>query len=207
MKNKAFIVGCLIIAGIFAVIVQLILPAPAAAQAQMADSDAGISNAKIGVVNIQRIFQQCRTNAEYRQQAAEEQNQAIAELDKLSKEIEAQKAALRILKAGSTDYLELMQEILKKQGELEAQNEFIKQRFAFKDQQWTTKLYKDILGLINEVAAQKGLVLVLEQSDTQHLDSSNANELMLTIRTHKVLYSGGCLDITDEVMARLDADK
>ena len=33
------------------------------------------------------------------------------------------------------------------------------------------------------------------------------DELMLTIRTNKILYSSsGCVDITDDVMARIDAN-
>jgi Skp family chaperone for outer membrane proteins len=69
------------------------------------------------------------------------------------------------------------------------------------------KIYTDILRIVNEVAQQKGLDLVLEKNEPELLDSTPANELMLTIRTHKVLYSGGCVDITDEVIARLDAGK
>ena len=151
------------------------------------------------------VFQQCQTNAKYRQQATLEQEQALAELDRLTKEVEAQRAGLNTLKAGSSDYLQSMQDILTKQGELEAKREFTKQSFALKDQQWTTKIYKDVLRIIDEVAQQKGFDIVLEKNEPELLDSTPANELMLTIRTHKVLYSGGCQDITDEIIARLDA--
>ena len=51
---------------------------------------------------------------------------------------------------------------------------------------------------------EKGLDLVFENSEPE-LSALNANELELIMGTHKLLYSGGCLDITDEVMTRLDA--
>ena len=194
MKTKGFIL---------ALSISILLPL--AYQATQAQSGLNDTSSKMAVGSIQKIFQQCQTNAKYRQQATLEQEQALAELDRLTKEVEAQRAGLNTLKAGSSDYLQSMQDILTKQGELEAKREFTKQSFALKDQQWTTKIYKDVLRIIDEVAQQKGFDIVLEKNEPELLDSTPANELMLTIRTHKVLYSGGCQDITDEIIARLDA--
>ncbi len=197
MNTKVIVFGCLIVGVVFCM----------AYKSSRADSDIDIANTKIAVVSIQKIFQQCETNAKYIEQATAEQNQVVSELDKLSKEIEAQKAGLITLKSGTSDHLGLMQEMLRKQGELEAQREFAKQRIALKDLQWTVKLYKDILRIVNELAQQKGFDLVLERNEPESLDFSSINELMATIRTHKVLYGGGCQDISDEVIARLDVGK
>ena len=57
-----------------------------------------------------------------------------------------------------------------------------------------------------EVAKKKKLDLVLEKNELE-FPSANASELMMEIRTHKVLYSSGCVDLTDEVIATLDEDK
>jgi Skp family chaperone for outer membrane proteins len=56
------------------------------------------------------------------------------------------------------------------------------------------------------VAKEKGLDIVLEK-DEPEFPLSNYTELMTVISTHKVLYSSGCVDISDEVMARLDAEQ
>ncbi len=161
---------------------------------------------KIGVVSIRRIFRDCKRNVRYRQEATAEQDKIIAELDKLRKEIEAEEAGLRTLKAGSSDYLELMKGILEKQASLQALQEFHKQQLAMKDQRWTEQLYTDILRETGEVAKQKGLDIVFE-NDEPELPALSAQELMMAIRTHKVLYSGGSLDITNEVMNRVDVEK
>jgi len=68
------------------------------------------------------------------------------------------------------------------------------------------ELYKEILQETREVAEQRGLDLVFEKSEPE-LPALSAKDLALAIRMHKLLYSGGCLDITDEVMARLDKEK
>ena len=161
---------------------------------------------KIGVVSIEKIFQDCGRSAMYRKEAIAERNRIEAELDKLVKEIEADQAGLRTLKAGSSDYLASLKEIMEKQAKLQAQQEFHKRQMALKEQRMIEEIYKGILRETRGVAEQKGLDLVFEKSEPV-LPVSSPTQLELTIATHKLLYSGGCLDITDEVMARLDKEK
>jgi Skp family chaperone for outer membrane proteins len=66
-------------------------------------------------------------------------------------------------------------------------------------------LFKDVIKAVAEVAKEKGIDLVLEKSEPD-LPAANSNELTLTISTHKVLYSAGCEDITDVVLAKVDAN-
>ena len=121
-------------------------------------------------------------------------------------EIEAEKAGLRALKPGSDDYMMQTKAIMTKQATLQAQQEFYKQQLEFKDRQWTEKFYSKILKKVGEAAKDKNLNLVLEKGEVE-FPSASINDLMVTIRTHKVLYDDGCIDITDDVIARLDDKK
>lgn len=159
---------------------------------------------RIGVVSVRRVFQECKRNVRYRREAFVERDKVGADLDKLSKEIELDKAGLKTLRPGSSDYSALMKEVFEKQAKLQAQQEYFKQQMAFKEQAVIEQLFKDLLKATGVVAKERGLDLVLERSEPE-LPASGGNELTLTISTHKVLYSGGCEDITDAVMARLDA--
>ncbi len=161
---------------------------------------------KIGVVDIRNVFENSKKNDSYRKSADAEQQQIIAELDKMNKEIELAQAGLNTLKPGTKDYEDEAKAVIEKQANLQANQEFYKQTLSRKDQKWTEDVYNEILRLTAEVAQQKGLDLVLEKNVPMS-PAMNANELMLNIRTHKVLYSDGCEDITNEVMARLDAAK
>jgi Skp family chaperone for outer membrane proteins len=67
------------------------------------------------------------------------------------------------------------------------------------------ELYQDILRITSELAEQKDLDLVLEKDEIDEI-SLSVNEISRTMSTHKVLYSGGCVDITNEVVARLDKE-
>jgi len=161
---------------------------------------------KVGVVGVRTVFRECKRNINYRQEAITEYNKAIAELERLSKELEADEAGLKTLKQGSPDYLKQYKQILEKQANLNAQREYYKQQRVLKEQQNTEELYKQILQITKELAQQNDLDLVLENYEPQFpMDSTE--ELVAALNTHKVLYSAGCLDLTNEVIARLDEKK
>jgi Skp family chaperone for outer membrane proteins len=159
---------------------------------------------KIGVVSVRKIFQDCKRNIKYRQEMTAERDKMENELEKLSKEIDLDKANLKVLKPGSNDYAALMKEILEKQGRLQAQQEYFKRHMDMREQAVVEQLFKDVVKATAEVAKEKGFDLVLERSEPD-LPAANSNELTLTISTHKVLYSAGCEDITDAVLAKVDA--
>lgn len=195
MKFKVFALGCLIAAVV-------LFFAHQSGVAKPRTGDAG----RIGVVDIKRIFQDCKRHAKYREQAMAEQEKIMAELEKLSREIDAGEAGLRTLKPESSDYFERAKDLLQKRASLQAQQEIYKRQIELKDQRWTERLYGDIITKTGEVAGKKGLDMVVDNSKPE-LPAMGVNELMLAIRTHKIIYDNGCLDITDEVMALVDAEK
>jgi Skp family chaperone for outer membrane proteins len=169
-----------------------------------AEAGADEASLKVGVVNVRRIFRDCKRNITYRAEAVAEQSQVREELGKLAKEIEAAEAGLRALKRGSDDHLAQVKAVLEKRANLDALQDYNKQQRMLKDKRWTEGLYEEILQVTNELAEEKGLDLVLD-TDEPEFPASSSDELMLTLSTNKVLYNGGCLDITAEVVARLDA--
>jgi Skp family chaperone for outer membrane proteins len=197
MKVKTMVLSCLASAVVLL----------AGYQYTCAQTKAGQSaNSKIGVVNVRKVFRSCKRNAKYREQAIAEQSKIKAEEEKLSKEVEAQEAGLKALKPGSTDYMTQYKELLQKRAGLEAQVRFNGQQRIVKDQRWTEQLYQEILKMAGELAQQKGLELVLDV-DEPEFPVASADELMMTLSTNKVLYSGGCADLTDEIVTRLDAQE
>lgn len=193
MKSKVIILGCLICLILLSV-------------GHESSWALGKKNNKIGVLDVRRIFQDCKRNAKYRKSAILEQEKILNELEKLSKEIEAERLGLRALKSDSVDYMATVKELLTKQAKLQAQQEFYKQQLEMKDQRWTEGLYQDIIKATGKVAGKRGLDLVLE-NEKPEFPAATPSDLMMSIRTNKVLYAGGCIDITDEVMAVVDAMK
>jgi len=195
MKAKVIILGCLLCA------VVLFIEYGYGEVESKADS----LSSEIGIVSIQKIFQDSNRGTRYRAEAFTEQQRARAELENLGREVEAGEAGLRALKPGSSDYMTQVKELLEKQANYRARQEIYKQQMELTDQLWTKELYQDILRVTGEIAKEKGLKLVFRE-DTINFSETNTAELGLAMRTHKLLYSGGCLDITDEVVARLNAE-
>ena len=160
---------------------------------------------KIGVVSVRKIFQECKRNTKYRQEMTAERDKIEAELESLSKDIDASKSKLNMLKQDSADYLSGMKDVFDKQASLQAKQEYFKRQMDVREQTVVEQLFKDVIKATGEVAKEKGFDIVLEKSEPD-LPAANSNELTLVISTYKVLYSSGCEDITDAVMAKVDAN-
>lgn len=194
MKIKMMIMGCLIC-------VVILLFGHDFTSAQPSEQAL-----KIGIVSVEKVLRDCKATIQYREQMAIENARIAAEEDKLTKEIQALKAGLQIgtFKVGSSEYLSQYWELAQKEAELAARKEFNPQQQGLKQQIWTQELYQKVLLATKELAEEKGLLLVLEKSEPEF---PIQRDLGMIIGTYKVLYSGGCLNITDEVTARLDADE
>ena len=209
MKVKTMFLGCL--AGV--VILAMGYPdgGNRDSQAQLASAKAEAAagpkanepGLKIGVVSIVRALRNCKATVSYRKRVIAENGEMDIEEERLSKEIQALAAGLKALKPDSSDYLARYRELLQKQGELKALQEFNPRQRMLREMRWTQDLYKEILRITKELAAEKGLDLVLG-ADEPTFPIQRYDELMMTLSTHKVLYSDGCVDLTNEVVARLD---
>lgn len=158
---------------------------------------------KIGIVSVRGAFNGSKKHAQYRAQALKRQSQARAQIDVLTKEIETEEAELKTLKQGTPDYMKQLQAMLEKRAKLDSQQEYLKQQRVLEDKKWMEDLYQEVLKIVNDLAKEKGLDIVLERTEPEFPISSD--ELMLTVSTHKVLYDGGCVNLTNDVIARLDA--
>lgn len=173
-----------------------------------AGSGAAAVGSKIGVVSIRNVFRDCQANANYREKAIAEQTKKNAELDAIEKKIAADEAGLKAFVQGSEDYMKQYEALINEQAKFEATKQFVSQKRVFQDRRWTEILYKETLRITKELAEKKELTMVLS-ADEPDFPMPNTEELMMALQSHKVLYSGGCVDLSAEVVAEMDkiADK
>ncbi|MBN2312643.1 MAG: OmpH family outer membrane protein [Sedimentisphaerales bacterium] len=193
MKIKTLISGCLV-----GMIVLFLVHQFGEAQ-PLANGPAST----IGVVNIEKSLQNCQATAKFKERAEAERREMDAEEKKLSDNIDSLRGTLQALVPNSADWLAQYKEMLHKENELKALKELNPQIRAMRAHQWTERLYPEIMRITKELAAQKGLALVLTVEEPQ-LPTQRYEELVMTLRTHKVLYTGGCVDLTNEIIVELD---
>ena len=158
---------------------------------------------KIGVVSVGSALRSCKATIKFREGLIAENKKMAAQENMLSQEGKALADSLKAYKPDSSDYMERLQEMVRKQSELKGLQEINPRRRALKEMQWTQKLYKEILRITKELAAEKGLTLVLG-ADEPEFPFQRYEELVMTLSTHKVIYNNGCVDLTSEVVAQLD---
>jgi len=193
MKMKGIVSGCLL--GMVVLF--------AAHQYGTVQAGSGISTSKIGVVSVSRALRDCQATAQYREKTTADNDKMALEEAKLNRDVQSLTGEIRALRRGSDDYMARYKELLQKQAELKVLQEYNNQQSGLRDRNWTELLYKEILTVVNDLAKKKGLEMVLERTEPT-FPTATADQLMMTLSTHKVLYDGGCLDITDEVIAELN---
>jgi len=193
MKIKTIISGCLMCVVVLFVVHEFGLAQPTAPAAA----------SKIGLINVPRTLQGCKATATFGARAKAEGEQMVAAEKALDDEINVLTGGVRALVPNTTDYMAQYKLLLLKQGELKATQESNNRQRLLSQLGWAEKVYKEVLRITSEVAARKGLDLVLQRSEPE-FPILSYDQLRMTFSSHKVLYGGGCLDITDEVIAELD---
>jgi Skp family chaperone for outer membrane proteins len=164
------------------------------------------SSLKIAVVNLREIFQKNTLNDEFKTKLEQEGAKATQEVDAASKQVEALKAQMKTRTVGSNDYLSLMSQALEQQGIVQAKKEYYQQYMDARQQRFTEDLYTKIKEIIADYAAKNNVDLVLVKDDIQ-FPAASPNDLMLALSTRKVLYSAPEMDITDTILAAVNATK
>lgn len=179
-------------------------------QYSQAAKDKSTSPVKIGVVSVKEVFEKCLMKQTVEKSLSTEGDKKYNELKKLEETIEADKTALAKRKQDSADYMTMLKALMLKQSELEAQKEFFQQELTVMEMQGKEKIYRKILDVIAALAKEKGLDMVFSRDDNylNRPESSaiaeSPTELVLTTKTHKLLYFNPEFDITAEALTAMD---
>jgi Skp family chaperone for outer membrane proteins len=159
----------------------------------------------VGVVRVVALLLKLSEVGRLGEAVKADQSKAQAELATLAKEIETEEHELTTLKTTTEDYLRQSEAVAEKRAHFSARRDFLDRQIRLKQELWTQKAYGQVVRATREVAAEKGLSLVLVKDDPNTVPESES--IRGVIATQKVLYCDGCPDITEEVQARLRTAK
>jgi len=172
----------------------------------VAEGKSQIQPAKIAVIAMSTLLEKNKKNTEWQEKASAEAKQINDTLEALSNEIKAIEAAMKTRKPGSSDHTKQKFEFMQKRAEIEAKDRFYQEDFQQKQKDWAEAMFQEVVSVIAKVAKEKGLDMVVAKEEYM-FPSASANELILTIKTSKILYHAEHMDITADVLAALDGSK
>lgn len=168
-------------------------------------AQSGVPMSRIGTVDIQAVSEQCNATKAYSEKVKTEIQKLTNEEDKLNTTIKLLQADIDsgALKIGSQEYFDKYRDLRGKEAELKNLQDYNQQEQGLKTQLWKMDLYKKITTIANNLGKEKELYLVLAVEEPD-LSPQRADDFANVVRSHKVLYSGGCLDLTKEVIEKLN---
>lgn len=166
---------------------------------------APLSPAMVATVDLERIF----VNLQARGAADARLNKLAEELDARGQEerdkIELLRQDLDLYPPGSSKYQETSQEIAKLGFKLKAYLDFAVRKLDSEKSKSLRRLYEDIKLAIREEATAKGYdMVVVDDSIVQLPADASEQETMRQISGRRLLYAAEQIDITDDVIARMN---
>ncbi len=163
---------------------------------------------KIGVVNIERVLMECEATKAYMEKARGEIEKLKNEQSKLKSDIKALEKELSsgTFKVGTPEFFQKNRELAGKENDLKLLQDFNQQELSLKNKLWQIDLYGKVMQIAKEIGKEKDLYLVLSVEEPE-LSPQAAEDFTLIVKTHKVLYNGDGMDLTELVISRLNQKK
>lgn len=200
MKTRQLTVLALLLIGAVALAWALFTPATSVAQAQGPGGQA----IKIAVAGTGKIFtgvkEQTDIKARLDQQNRDLQGQEASKRQKL-KDMQSE---LELIKPDAPQYEEKVEALTQATAEFKVWGESAQAKAARFQKQQTKLLFDKITVAIAEVAKEKGIDLVIAEPPNVSLDRMSSAELMQLMVQRQVLFANASLDITGDVIARMD---
>jgi outer membrane protein len=159
--------------------------------------------AKVAICDIQEIFANYNKAKDLLAQLNDNRQAVNAEVEKRGKAIDALQMELEGLKQGSKEYEARAAEIQRQTIDRAVYKQFQDSQILHEHRKLTVEMYNETVKMIAKVAKEQGYNLVLYR-EHELVETEDMVQLFDQIRSHKVLYSDESLDITKDVLAKLN---
>lgn len=196
--------------GLVALTASLSMSADKAPAAPAAGAANGCCGTKLAVVDLVRVFNEFKQTRALNQKMAEHREKLSAEKDKRQTEINALREQLDGFAPDSAEYHERSKQLTSKRIELEVWQNVKLDEISGDHLRWIKRTYQMVTDQVAAVAKARGVELVLTREELDTPNTSDTTKQMQAtlqqILNRKVVYSDPGLDITDEVLKKLDAE-
>lgn len=158
---------------------------------------------KIGVVNLNQVFESYNKRAELEESFKDIQVQEEDLLREKQDGLISLREEIQLMEKGSAARKELETELEKKLLYLQLEEEVARKNLGAKEREYYEELYRDISAAIEEIGSEQGFDIILKKEVLQP-KSADLLELRLKIGMGTVLYYSGAVDITDMIVKYLN---
>jgi len=165
----------------------------------------GVDPGKVAVVDVIRIFNECQQTKDVNERFQLRDEKFAGQRQKLKEAVDRKEDELEAFARGSKEYVERFKQGVQLQIDYGSAIK-IHQRRIVRDQVfWTRRTYTQIVQAVEEVAKARGLLLVLYRDDMD-LQTDDLQDLGSRLRDRKVVFSAAGLDITQDVLDKVNRD-
>ena len=161
---------------------------------------------RVAVVDLQQVIDQSAQQKAFQQQNAAKGEELKAENDRRRSELQSMLTQLEPLNPGSEPWLAKRDEIQEKQTSLQVWVQVAEQQANLERARQFATLYMAASEATAKVAQAQGVDLVLQGGAMPDLMRLNPEQLQSVAQNRKVIYAADTLDITQAVLARIDAE-
>ena len=161
---------------------------------------------RVAVIDLQQVIDQSAQQKAYQQQNAAKGEELKAENDRRRGELQSMLTQLEPLNPGSEPWLAKRDEIQEKQTSLQVWVQVAEQQANLERARQFATLYTAANEATAKVAQAQGIDVVLQGGAMPDLMRLNPEQLQSVAQNRKVIYAADELDITQAVLARIDAE-
>lgn len=179
-----------------------------AAQSQPTASPASSGgNHRVAVIDLVRIFNECAQIQDLNEMMKQQTEAAAQEAQQRRKVIEDKQTELTAFRPGSPDFLARRKDLVRLNIDANVWLKVTEQQMDQDKFDWTKVIYDKARQVIEQIAKERGYDVVLLRSEFKPDDIELAVQtLRRVIQERTVVFNVPEIDITDQVIRKLDAD-
>lgn len=174
-----------------------------AAQPGAATSSA--SNGRVAVLNLHRIFDETRQITDLNQQIKQQEADFRAEAQRRKDIIETKQTELIAFKPGTPDYETRRKDLVRLNIESNVWLQTTESELERMKFDWTRLIYEKAVDVARQIANERGYDAVLQHKEyNAMMIDPNVQSIRRVIQDRTVVFHRSDIDITDEVIRRMD---
>ncbi|MCB9857933.1 MAG: OmpH family outer membrane protein [Phycisphaerales bacterium] len=163
------------------------------------------SNTRVAVLNLHRIFDETKQIMDLNQQIKQQEADFRAEAQRRKDVIETKQTELVAFRQGTTDYETRRKDLVRLNIESNVWLQTTEAELEQMKFDWTKHIYEKALEASRQVANERGYDAILQFKEYKpEMVDPNVQAMRRVIQERDVLFYRGEIDITDEVIRRMD---